>query len=100
MLTPGLSEVHVAYGTKHLNLAVVTTILDVAVALCFGGLIWRTFSGIIWSRLLILLLVALWATSLARLWARACYERRRGRRVEFSFDEPVSPIELRGEGDV
>jgi hypothetical protein len=100
MLAPRLREVHVADGAKHFTIAVVMTILDVAAALCFGGLIWRTFSGIIWSRLLILLLAALWAISLANLWARACYELRRGRRVELSFDETVSPIELRRESDV
>jgi hypothetical protein len=100
MLAPRLREVHVANGTKHFTQAVVMTILSVAAALFLGGPIWRAFSGIIWSRLLILLLVALWATSLANLWARACYEVRRGRRADLSFDQTVSPIELRRESDV
>jgi hypothetical protein len=100
MLAPRLREVHVTGPAKHFTIAAAMTILDVAVSLCFGGLIWRTFSGIVWSRLLILLLVALWATSLAHLWARAFYELRRDRHREFSIDGTAPPIELREEADV
>ena len=83
---------------KNLAIAVVMTVADAAVVVWYGGLIWQALSPIIWSRILILLLAALWALSLARVRARAIYSlRRRPRSWNFAA---ITSIDLRREGDV
>jgi hypothetical protein len=103
MLAPRLTEAHVKEATKSLAIAVLITVAEPAVVIWFGGVIWQALSRIIWSRILILLLAAPWALSLARIWARAIYSMRH-RPVTQSFDLTpgiaVSSIDLRREGDV
>jgi hypothetical protein len=103
MLAPRLREVHVREARKNLAIAVVMTVADAAVVVWYGGVIWQALSPIIWSRVLILRLAALWALSLARIWARAIYGLRRGPRSR-SFDltsgAAITSIDLWGEGDV
>src|ERR1700722_17588046 len=103
MLAPRLTKVHVREASKNLTIAVLTTIVDAAVVVWFGGVIWQALSPIIWSRILILLLVALWALSLARIWACAIYCLPRGRRSRsfgLTSGTAITSIDLRGEGDV
>ena len=103
MLSPRLKEVHVNEAAKNLTIAVLTTIVDAAVVVWFGGVIWRALSPIIWSRILTLLLAALWALSLARIWACAIYSLRGGRRsrsLGLTSGTAITSIDLRGEGDV
>ncbi len=72
---------------KHFVIAITLTVLEFSVALRYGTAIWQAYSGVIWSRLLLLLLTAVWATSLAHLWSRAHREWRRaahGRRIRLS----------------
>jgi hypothetical protein len=88
---------------KHFIIAVSVTVLDAAVVVHYGGVIWRTWSGIIWSRMLLLLLAALSATTLLDLWTRAYYDLRyavlaRGLRLSPSL--VTASTELRGERDV
>jgi hypothetical protein len=103
MLSPRLKEVHVNEAAKNLTIAVLTTIVDAAVVVWFGGVIWQALSPIIWSRILILLLAALWALSLARIWACAIYSLRHGPRSRsfgLTSGAAITSIDLRGEGDV
>lgn len=89
--------------TKYSSIAVSLTLLDAVAALKYGGVIWRTWSEILWSRLLLFLLAAVWATSLANLWARAFYEIRHGYVARDRRTEPKRASiarQLRGEGDV
>jgi hypothetical protein len=98
-----LKEVHVNEAAKNLTIAVLTTIVDAAVVVWFGGVIWQALSPIIWSRILILLLAGLWALSLARIWACSIYSLRRGRRSRsfgLTSGTAITSIDLRGEGDV
>jgi hypothetical protein len=88
---------------KHFIIAVSLTVLDVVVVVRYGGVIWRVWSGIIWSNMLLLLLAALWATTLLDLWARACRNLRytlRVRGLRLSSSLLTTPTELRGERDV
>ena len=55
----------------NLVIAVVLTVLDVAVAVYCGPPIWVAWSGDILSLGLLVMLGALWVTSLANVWARA-----------------------------
>ncbi len=84
-----------------LGIAISVTALDVAVTTYYGGLIWKAFGVVIWSKLL--LLHAVWATTLLHIWAYACsrlqhLDRRGPVAVSLSIDEP-SP-EMTGEIDV
>ena len=62
--------------SKYLLIAVPLTVLDLAVAVRYGGVIWRALSGIIWNRVTLFFLAALWLTSLLHLWGRAYCEFR------------------------
>jgi hypothetical protein len=46
--------------------------LDAAVATYYGGVVWKVLSGIIWSKLLLLLLPAVWTTTLLHICVHAC----------------------------
>ena len=59
------------FRSKRFAVAVTLTLLDLAVALCYGREVWQAFSPIVWCRILLLLLFAVWLTSLARVWSRA-----------------------------
>jgi len=90
------------FKRKHFITAIALTALDLAVTLRYGVVIWQAYSGVIWSRLLLLLLAAVWATSLANLWSRAYRELRgvaRDRRFRLS---PLLVAQIRptGEQDV
>ena len=89
--------------TKYLAIAVSLTVLDGVVALHCGSVVWRTWSAILWSRMVILLLAAVWAVSLANIWARAFHELRRAysdRRIGLMPNSGSIARELRGGGDV
>jgi len=85
---------------KHFIIAITLTALDVAVAIRYGVVIWQAYSGVIWSRLLLLLLTAVWATSLANIWSRALWELRavvsyRRFRLSPTLVFPTDPMEER-----
>jgi hypothetical protein len=71
MLTPRLKEVSVGERTKCLATAVSVTVLDASVVAYYGGVIWKAFAVVIWSKLLLLLLAAVWATTLLHIWVHA-----------------------------
>jgi len=77
MLTPRLKEVSMGERTKCLATAVSVTVLDAAVATYYGGVVWKAYAVVIWSKLLLLLLAAVWATSLLHIWVHACSRLRR-----------------------
>jgi hypothetical protein len=76
-----------AFKVKNVAIAVTLTVLDFSVAARYGTVVWQAYAGIIWCRLLLLLFVGLWVTSLADLWSRAgrtSREAPRHRRVRLS----------------
>jgi hypothetical protein len=58
--------------TTWLGIATSVTALDAAVVTYYGGVAWRAFAVVIWSKLLLLLLAAVWATTLLHIWVHAC----------------------------
>ena len=63
-----------------LGIAISLTALDAAVATYYGGVVWRAFAVVIWSKLLVLLLVAVWATTLLHVWTHVCSQLRQANR--------------------
>ena len=61
---------------KCLAPAALVTVLDAAVAMNYGGMVWKVLSGIIWTKLLLLLLASVWATTLLHVWFHACSRLR------------------------
>ncbi len=59
-----------------LGIAISVTALDAGVTTYCGGLVWKTFAVVIWSKLLLLLLAAVWATTLLHIWVHACSRLR------------------------
>ncbi len=59
-----------ALKRKYLLIAVALT-LDLIVAFRYGVAVWKAYSDLLPLRLLLVLFVAVWITSLADLWARA-----------------------------
>jgi hypothetical protein len=57
-------------GLRFLIIAVLLTVLDLAVTLRYGWPYWTAWSGNAWDRGLGVLLAALGATSLANVWAQ------------------------------
>jgi membrane protein implicated in regulation of membrane protease activity len=76
MLTPTLKEVSMGERVKCLAPAALVTVLDAAVAMNYGGMVWKVLSGIIWTKLLLLLLASVWATTLLHVWFHACSRLR------------------------
>jgi hypothetical protein len=62
--------------TTWLGIAISATALDAAVVTYYGGVVWKAFAVVIWSKLLLLLLAALWATTLLHIWVHACSRLR------------------------
>ena len=58
--------------SNWLGIAISVTALDAGVTTYYGGVVWKAFAVVIWSKLLLLLLAALWATTLLRIWVHAC----------------------------
>ena len=58
------------------GVAISVTALDAATATYYGGLVWKAFGVVIWSKLLLLLVCAVWATTLLHIWAYACSQLR------------------------
>jgi hypothetical protein len=71
MLTPALKEVSMGERVKCLAPAALVTVLDAAVVMNYGGVVWKVLSGIIWTKLLLLLLASVWATTLLHVWFHA-----------------------------
>ena len=57
--------------TKSLATAGLVSALSAVLAASYGDAVWNVFSTIIWSKILLLFLVALWATTLLRFWVLA-----------------------------
>ena len=79
--------------TKCLATAVSVTVLDATVATYYGGVVWKAYAVVIWSKLLLLLLAAVWATTLLHVWIHARFSLRRAdqeRRVGVSI--PVNRL--------
>jgi hypothetical protein len=76
-----------------LGIAISVTALDAGVTTYYGGVVWKAFAVVIWSKLLLLLLAAVWATTLLHVWVYACSHLRQAiqeRRVVASI--PVSSL--------
>jgi hypothetical protein len=89
--------------TTWLGIATSVTALDAAVVTYYGGVVWRAFAVVIWSKLLLLLLAAVWATTLLHIWVHACSRLRQGNqehRVEVSIPVNGLSAELAEEIDV
>ena len=76
-----------------LGIALSATALDATVATYCSGVVWRAFAVVILSKLLLLLLAAVWATTLLHVWIHARFSLRRAdqeRRVGVSI--PVNRL--------
>ncbi len=77
---------------NYLLIAAALTALDLFVASRYGVAVWRAYADYLLARLLLLLFVAVWVTTLADLWSRALrFAEEAGcpRRIQLS-DVPAS----------
>ena len=89
--------------TSYFMIAMLLTILNVAVTVHYGVAIWKALSGDIWDRGLLVLLAALGATSLANVWVQAVFGSgvsAGGRNEECVRGAAPIPAEARGQGNV
>ena len=88
---------------RFLIIAVLLTFLDLAVVVCYGWQVWKTWSGDPWIRGTLVLLAALGATSLANLWAQVIPAPNGppyGRRADREKTAAGIQVEARGQTDV
>ena len=88
---------------RFLIIAVLLTLLDFAVVVCYGWSVWTTWSGDSWSRGIWILLAALGATSLASVWAQVVPVQGislRDRSTEGEQSRASIQLEARGQADV
>ena len=88
---------------RFLIIAVLLTLIDFTVAVCYGYPVWTTWSGDLWSRGLSVLLAALGATSLANVWAQVVPAQNflsGGRSADLEHTAVPIPVEARGQADV
>jgi hypothetical protein len=86
---------------RFLIVAILLTVLDLAVVICYSWPAWATLSGDIWSRGILVLLAALGATSLANVWAQVVI--RQGVLLEdrSAGGEPTAvPIQVQVQGQI
>jgi hypothetical protein len=62
--------------SNWLGIVISVTALDAGVTTYYGGVVWKAFAVLIWSKLLLLLLAAVWATTLLHIWVHACSRLR------------------------
>jgi hypothetical protein len=89
--------------SNWLGIAISLTALDAGVTTYYGGVVWRAFAVLIWSKLLLLLLAAVWATTLLHIWVHGCSRLRQAnqeRRVVLSIEVNGLSAELAEEIDV
>jgi hypothetical protein len=95
--------VYVGKRSNWLGIAISVTALDAGVTTYYGGVIWKAFAVVIWSKLLLLLLAAVWATTLLHIWVHACSRLRQEnqeRQVVVSIPVNSLSAELAEETDV
>jgi hypothetical protein len=95
--------VNVGKRSNWLGIAISVTALDAGVTTYYGGVVWKAFAVVIWSKLLLLLLAAVWATTLLHIWVHACSRLRQEnqeRRVVVSIRANGLSAELAEETDV
>lgn len=88
---------------RFLIVAVLLTILDLAVNVYYVWPVWTTWSGNPWSRGLSVLLAALGTTSLANVWAQVVPAQNAllgGRSANREQVMAPIPLEARGQADV
>jgi len=98
-----LEEAQVKRRTGYLIIAVLLTVLDGAVVVCYGWPVWTAWSEEIMGRGLLVLLAALGATSLANVWAQvvpAPNDPPGGRRADREQTAAGIQVEARGQTDV
>jgi len=89
--------------TRYLAMAILLTVSDLVVLVCYGWPIWTTSSGDHWARGILALLAILGATSLANVWAQVvpALDALLG---DWSGDPEKAaapiPVEVRGQDDV
>ncbi len=89
--------------TTWLGIATSVTALDAVVVTYYGGVVWRAFAVVIWSKLLLLLLAAVWATTLLHIWVHTCSrlrQKNQEHRVVGSIPVNGLSAELAEESDV
>ena len=92
-----------AKRARFLIIAVLLTVLDLAVVVCHGWPVWTAWSGDVWNRGLVVLLAVLGATSRANLWAQVVPAQNvppRGRSANREQAAAPIPVEARGQADV
>ena len=98
-----LEEAQVKRRTCYLIIAVLLTVLDGAVVVCYGWPVWTAWSEEIMGRGLLVLLAALGATSLANVWAQVVSAQDILLGCQ-SAEGPQTavpiPVEARGQADV
>jgi hypothetical protein len=98
-----LEEVQVKRQTGYPIIAVLLTVLDGAVVVCYGWPVWTAWSEDTLERGLLVLLAALGATSLANVWAQvvpAPNDPSRGRKADREQTAAEIQVEARGQADV
>jgi hypothetical protein len=89
--------------SNWLGIAISVTALDAGVTTYYGGVVWKAFAVLIWSKLLLLLLAAVWATTLLHIWVHTCSllrQENQERRVVVSIPVNGLSAELAKEIDV
>jgi hypothetical protein len=89
--------------SNWLGIVISVTALDAGVTTYYGGVVWKAFAVLIWSKLLLLLLAAVWATTLLHIWVHACSllrQENQERRVVVSIPVNGLSAELAEEIDV
>lgn len=98
-----LEEAQVKRRTGYLTIAVLLTVLDGAVVVCYGWPVWTAWSEEIMGRGLLVLLAALGATSLANVWAQVVPAQNflsGDRSADLEHTAVPIPVEARGQADV
>jgi len=88
---------------RFLIIAVLLTILDVAVVVCHSWTVWTTWSGDPWKCGILVLPAALGATSLANVWAQVVPIQDillDGRNADREQSAVPFQVEVRGQVDV
>ena len=88
---------------RFLIIAVLLTLIDLTVVVCYGWTVWTTLSHDAWSRGTLVLLAALGATSLANVWSQVVPAQDillDGQSADGPQTAVPIPVQARGQADV
>jgi hypothetical protein len=89
--------------TKRLTIAIVLTIVDIAVCNYYCGVIWQVFAKDLFAKAALLGLLCFWIATAVAIWLHVAYDFRQTlgeRDARLAFSTPTTPTKFERDSNV